>query len=110
MVKSSVPDRKIATIVNTLIGSGFQLVNVTSKPSYLLLRAARTDEFGIRQPYVVAYSGDNTIGASGIAGLKKVAANEPIDKDKACARKYRSYDPQTGKYKSMSGKLRPCRL
>jgi len=76
MAKSSVPDRKISTIVNTLIGSGFQLVNVTSKPSYLLLRAARTDEFGIRQPYVVAYSGDNTIGASGIAGLKKVAAND----------------------------------
>ena len=29
---------------------------------------------------------------------------------KACARKYRSFDPQTGKYKSNSGKWRPCRL
>jgi hypothetical protein len=76
MVKSGVTDRKISSIVNTLIGSGFQLVNVTSKPSYLLLRTVRTDEFGIRQPYVIAYSGDNTIGANGIAGLKKVAAND----------------------------------
>ena len=29
---------------------------------------------------------------------------------KACARKYRSFDPQTGKYKAMSGKWKPCRL
>jgi hypothetical protein len=29
---------------------------------------------------------------------------------KACARKYRSFNPQTGKYKSLSGKWRPCRL
>jgi uncharacterized protein YcfJ len=28
----------------------------------------------------------------------------------ACARKYRSYDPKIGKYKSGSGKMRPCRL
>ncbi len=41
---------------------------------------------------------------------KKVAANDAVDKDKACARKYRSYDPQVGKYKSYTGKWRPCRL
>ncbi|MGE0240873.1 MAG: BA14K family protein [Parvibaculaceae bacterium] len=29
---------------------------------------------------------------------------------KACARKYRSWDPQKGKYKSYSGKWKPCRL
>ena len=29
---------------------------------------------------------------------------------KACARKYRSFNPQTGKYKAGSGKWRPCRL
>ena len=29
---------------------------------------------------------------------------------KACARKYRSFDAQTGKYKAMSGKWKPCRL
>ncbi len=29
---------------------------------------------------------------------------------KACARKYRSFDPQTGKYKSTSGQWKPCRL
>jgi len=29
---------------------------------------------------------------------------------RACARKYRSFDPQTGKYMSGSGKTRPCRL
>jgi uncharacterized protein YcfJ len=28
----------------------------------------------------------------------------------ACARKYRSYDPKIGKYKSGSGRMRPCRL
>jgi hypothetical protein len=41
---------------------------------------------------------------------KKVAANEAVNKDEACARKYRSYDPQIGKYKSLTGKWRPCRL
>lgn len=48
----------------------------------------------------------------------KVAVNEAADKDeastgswtKACARKYRSWDPQKGKYKSYSGKWKPCRL
>jgi hypothetical protein len=44
------------------------------------------------------------------ATQKKAAASESIDRDKACARKYRSYDPKIGKYKSMSGKWRPCRL
>jgi uncharacterized protein YcfJ len=29
---------------------------------------------------------------------------------RACAKKYRSFDPQTGKYKAASGKWRPCRL
>jgi hypothetical protein len=29
---------------------------------------------------------------------------------KACARKYRSFDPQTGKYKTASGKWKTCRL
>jgi uncharacterized protein YcfJ len=29
---------------------------------------------------------------------------------KACARKYRSFDPQTGRYKTASGKWKPCRL
>ena len=29
---------------------------------------------------------------------------------RACARKYRSFNAQTGKYKSESGKWRPCRL
>ena len=29
---------------------------------------------------------------------------------KACARKYRSFNPQTGKYKAGSGKWKPCRL
>ena len=38
----------------------------------------------------------------------KVAANEAADK--ACARKYRSWDSQKGKYKSYSGKWKPCRL
>jgi len=69
-------ERRLSTIVNTLIGSGFQLVNVTSKPSYLLLRVYRTDEFGVSQRYVFAYSGDNTLKAPAIAGLRKVAAND----------------------------------
>lgn len=29
---------------------------------------------------------------------------------KACARKYRSFDPQTGMYRTGSGKWKPCRL
>lgn len=44
----------------------------------------------------------------------QVAEEKPkMDSDsrtQACARKYRSYDPKIGKYKSGSGKMRPCRL
>ena len=48
----------------------------------------------------------------------KVAENEAVEQDEpgtaswstACARKYRSWDPQKGKYKSYSGKWKPCRL
>ena len=40
---------KISMIMNTLIGSGFQVQNVSSKPSHLLLRVYRRDEFGIAQ-------------------------------------------------------------
>lgn len=69
-------ERKTSTIINTLIGSGFKLLNVTSKPSYLLLRVYRTDEFGIAQRYVLAYSGDTTVKSPAIAGLRKVAAND----------------------------------
>jgi uncharacterized protein YcfJ len=29
---------------------------------------------------------------------------------RACARKYRTFDPQTGKYQTASGKWKPCRL
>ena len=76
MPKSGATDRKIPTIVNTLIGSGFQFLNVTSKPAYLLLRVYRADEFGIPRRYVIAYSGDNTLQAPAIAGLRKVATND----------------------------------
>jgi|SRR5882724_9300820 len=67
---------KIPTIINTLIGSGFHLQNLSSKPSYLLLRVYRRDEFGIAQPYVLAYSGDTVLKAPAIAGLHKVALND----------------------------------
>ena len=45
-------------------------------------------------------------------GQRVQAVDEEGDRSwtKACARKYRSFDPQTGKYKSESGKWRPCRL
>lgn len=47
--------------------------------------------------------------------VRQQAANDDDDGSgrswsKACARKYRSFDPQTGKYKAMSGKWKPCRL
>jgi len=46
---------------------------------------------------------------------KSVQVAEKPERDsnaraRACARKYRSFDPQTGKYMSGSGKTRPCRL
>ena len=44
--------------------------------------------------------------------VKKVekAELDADTRDAACARKYRSYDSKIGKYKSESGKMRPCRL
>jgi hypothetical protein len=76
MQRSTVKDRKTSTIVNTLIGSGFHLANVTSKPTYLLFRVARRDEFGILLPYVFAYSGNDTIKATSISALRKVSEND----------------------------------
>ena len=43
----------------------------------------------------------------------QVAEKPELDSNsraQACARKYRSFNPQTGKYMSESGKMRPCRL
>lgn len=69
-------DNQVSTIIRTLVGSGFQLDNVSSKPSHLVLRAYRTDEFGIRWRYVIAYTGGNTLSGPAIAGLRKVASND----------------------------------
>jgi uncharacterized protein YcfJ len=47
-----------------------------------------------------------------VAKVKKIEKAE-LDVDErtaACSRKYRSYDPKIGKYKSGSGRMRPCRL
>jgi hypothetical protein len=49
------------------------------------------------------------------AAAKPVQVAEKPEMDsnsrtQACARKYRSFNPQTGRYKSGSGKMRPCRL
>ena len=50
-----------------------------------------------------------------VAAVKIADATEKAEPgkpswSKACARKYRSWDPQKGKYKSYSGKWKPCRL
>jgi hypothetical protein len=59
---------------------------------------------------VASTSEVTTKKAASKATEKKVAANDAVNRDEACARKYRSYDPQVGKYKSLTGKWRPCRL
>jgi hypothetical protein len=69
-------DAEKSRIVSTLIGSGFQLENVSSKPSHLVLRVYRTDEFGIRWRYVLAYSGTNKLSTPAVSGLRKVASND----------------------------------
>jgi len=40
----------------------------------------------------------------------ETAEEGSFDRDTACARKYRSYEPGTGLYTSYSGAKRPCRL
>jgi hypothetical protein len=50
---------------------------------------------------------ENKVTESEVAEKAEASA---ASRDKACQRKYRSYDPQKGKYKSYSGTWRPCRL
>jgi hypothetical protein len=67
---------EISNMVHTLVGSGFQLQSASNKPSHIVIRAYRTDEFGLSRRYVFAYAGSNVLTDSAITGLQTVARSD----------------------------------
>lgn len=65
-----------ATIVRTLLGSGFELMGTTRQPSFLAFHTRRQDEFGAEQRYLFAYSGEQKLSSAELSGLQHVATNE----------------------------------
>jgi|GEM_PF-2841005 len=86
---------------------------VTTEPAEKKVAETKVAEAKVTETKVT-----ETKAAANKVTATKVAANEVAEKDeasgaswaKACARKYRSWDAQKGKYKSYSGKWKPCRL
>src|SRR5579859_6618246 len=66
-------EQEIATVVRTLLSSGFLITNVQRKPNYLAISAKRFDEFGIAAEYLFGYAGDQMLSAADCAALSKVA-------------------------------------
>jgi hypothetical protein len=95
----------IGGVGGTLLGAG-----VTSdryKRAYANAYERCVDNYeGQRVRYETAQKDDDEDDAD----TKADPGDGGRDWNKACARKYRSYDPSKGKYKSVSGKWRPCRL
>lgn len=59
-------------LIRTLLGSRFQLVSGTRKPSYMLLEMQRFDEFGHKTTYFFAHC-DKKLVDSEVYGLKALA-------------------------------------
>lgn len=64
-------------LIRTLIGSKFQLISGTRKPSYILLEMARYDEFGHQAKYLFAYCA-RKLSEPEILGLKALAKNKNL--------------------------------
>src|SRR5437588_1947971 len=66
---------QIPKIVRTLVGSGFALEKVDRKPTYIAFDVYRSDEFGVRWRYLLAFSGDDGISSSDVDGLNRIASH-----------------------------------
>lgn len=64
-------------VIRTLMGSRFQLVSGTRKPSYMLLEMDRYDEFGHKSPYMFAHC-ERKLAEAEILGLKSIADGKGI--------------------------------
>jgi len=62
-----------ATIVKTLVSSGFELIRATRKPSFLAFQTRRIDEFGSEQRHLFAYSGEQKLSSADVSGLHHIA-------------------------------------
>ncbi|HSM42682.1 MAG TPA: BA14K family protein [Afifellaceae bacterium] len=76
-------------------------------PRFTITRRSRPETPELREA-------GSTAPDAGAAKSDAVAAAEPYagspERNAACAKKYKSFDANTGLYKSLSGVMRPCRL
>lgn len=68
-------ENQIQKIVRTLVGSGFILEKVDRKPTYIVFDVYRSDEFGVRWRYLLAFSSDDGISSSDVDGLHRIATH-----------------------------------
>ena len=59
-----------------MLGAGFDIDQVERKPNLLALHMRRSDEFGNRIRYLLAYAGDAVVSSADAEGLRKVAHSE----------------------------------
>jgi hypothetical protein len=67
----SVPENEIPDLMRTILAAGFEVNIVQTKPNYIVMELFRTDEFGIRMGYILAYAGDGLISSADVEALKK---------------------------------------
>ena len=66
-------EQEIPNLVRTMLGAGFDIDQVERKPNLLAVHMRRSDEFGNRIRYLLAYAGEALISAADAEGLGKVA-------------------------------------
>jgi hypothetical protein len=69
----SVIHTDLATIYRTLISAGFVVINFSRKPTYIAFHAYRSDEFGVKTKYLIAFAGPNKFSPTDLSALHKSA-------------------------------------
>jgi|HubBroStandDraft_6_1064221.scaffolds.fasta_scaffold286576_2 hypothetical protein len=65
-------EQEVPNLVRTMLGAGFNIDQVERKPNLLALHMRRSDEFGNRNRYFLAYAGEAPISPADAEGLRKV--------------------------------------
>lgn len=65
----------VPTLISTLLGNGFRLIDTAHKPAYLACTVKRTDEFGVQHRHLIACTPPGgTLQDDDVDALQKLAA------------------------------------
>lgn len=63
----------LGTIHITLLGAGFIVTNFSRKPSYIAFHVFRSDEFGVKTSYLIAFSDEEKFSTTDVKALQRTA-------------------------------------